>query len=292
MAIIIDGDPLADGAVEYEYQRLLQFYAQHIPASELEQQKGLLRKKAEEQAIGARLLQADADAQEITVPEYEVEPVIKDMLEACGSVDAFQAMVAEQHLTEDALRESIRNGRKVDILIEHLTVDLTVPTEEAVKTFFEAHTEDYMLPERVSARHVLAQIDAEDPNSKSVGTAKLNELRQKIAEGASFEDLAWTHSDCPSGRNSGGKLGWIGKGTLVSDLDDVLFELEVGVLSEVITTELGLHVIEILERLEPGPAEFDDVFEKVREFMVHAQRGDVIAAYVAELKKKAVIQQD
>ena len=57
-------------------------------------------------------------------------------------------------------------------------------------------------------------------------------------------------------------------------------------------TQLGLHIIEVLDRKEPGPADFDDVYEQVKDFMVHAQRGDVIAAYVAELKKNAVIQED
>ena len=84
----------------------------------------------------------------------------------------------------------------------------------------------------------------------------MSELREQILDGTDFEDIAWTHSDCPSGRNAKGQLGWIGKGTLVNDLDDVLFELETGELSEVVETQLGLHLIEVLDRQEPGPAEF------------------------------------
>ena len=292
MGIIINGERLQDSAVEYEYQRLLQFYSTHMPADQLEQQTGLLRKKAEEQAVGARLLMADAEAQDITVPEYEVDQRVTEMVEASGGVEGFQDMLVEQQITEETVRESIRNSRKIDILVQHLTADLQVPSDADIKAFFDAHTDDYMLPERVLARHILAQPDSESAEDKVLARTKLTELREQILGGADFEDVAWTHSDCPSGRNAKGQLGWIGKGTLVNDLDDILFELEIGALSDVVETQLGLHIIEVLDRKEPGPADFDDVYEQVKDFMVHAQRGDVIAAYVAELKKNAVIQED
>ena len=292
MGIIINGERLQESAVEYEYQRLLQFYSTHMPADQLEQQTGLLRKKAEEQAVGARLLMADAEAQDITVPEYEVDQRVTEMVEASGGVEGFQDMLVEQQITEETVRESIRNSRKIDILVQHLTADLQVPSDADIKAFFDAHTDDYMLPERVLARHILAQPDSESAEDKVLARTKLTELREQILGGADFEDVAWTHSDCPSGRNAKGQLGWIGKGTLVNDLDDILFELEIGALSDVVETQLGLHIIEVLDRKEPGPADFDDVYEQVKDFMVHAQRGDVIAAYVAELKKNAVIQED
>ena len=292
MGIIINGERLQESAVEYEYQRLLQFYSTHMPADQLEQQTGLLRKKAEEQAVGARLLMADAEAQDITVPEYEVDQRVTEMVEASGGVEGFQDMLVEQQITEETVRESIRNSRKIDILVQHLTADLEAPSDADIKAFFDAHTDDYMLPERVLARHILAQPDSESAEDKVLARTKLTELREQILGGADFEDVAWTHSDCPSGRNAKGQLGWIGKGTLVNDLDDILFELEIGALSDVVETQLGLHIIEVLDRKEPGPADFDDVYEQVKDFMVHAQRGDVIAAYVAELKKNAVIQED
>jgi len=75
------------------------------------------------------------------------------------------------------------------------------------------------------------------------------DLKQKIADGASFADLAKEHSSCPSGQ-SGGSLGEFGQGDMVPEFDAVIFgDLSIGEVSDPVKTQFGYHLIEVQKRI-------------------------------------------
>ena len=69
-----------------------------------------------------------------------------------------------------------------------------------------------------SARHILVEDEA-----------LCEDLKQQIADGADFADLAKEHSQCPSGRD-GGALGEFGRGQMVPEFDEVVFTGAVNVV--------------------------------------------------------------
>jgi parvulin-like peptidyl-prolyl isomerase len=83
--------------------------------------------------------------------------------------------------------------------------------------------------------------------------------------GASFAAVAKKSSQ---GLNAeeGGLNDWTNQGSLVSKrLDDALFTIETGKLSQVIEDERGYHIIRVLERTEPGKLSFEEVQTAIRE---------------------------
>jgi len=76
------------------------------------------------------------------------------------------------------------------------------------------------------------------------------ELKQQIADGASFADLAKEHSSCPSGKG-GGSLGEFGQGQMVPEFDAVIFsDLPIGQVSDPVKTQFGYHLIQVQKRLD------------------------------------------
>ena len=73
------------------------------------------------------------------------------------------------------------------------------------------------------------------------------DLKTQITNGASFEDLAKTHSDCPSGQ-SGGDLGEFRQGQMVPEFDQVIFSAEIGETHGPVQTQFGFHLIQIVSR--------------------------------------------
>jgi len=74
-------------------------------------------------------------------------------------------------------------------------------------------------------------------------------LKEQIADGASFADLAREHSGCPSGK-SGGSLGEFAQGQMVPEFDAVIFsDLPIGEVSEPVQTQFGYHLIVVEKRL-------------------------------------------
>jgi len=91
---------------------------------------------------------------------------------------------------------------------------------------------------KAQARHIL--VDTED---------KCNDLKQQIADGADFADVARDNSSCPSGK-SGGDLGEFGPGQMVKEFDEVVFNNEVGVVHGPVKTQFGYHLLEITSRTD------------------------------------------
>ncbi len=88
------------------------------------------------------------------------------------------------------------------------------------------------------ARHIL--VDTEE---------KCTELKQQIADGADFADIAKENSSCPSGKK-GGDLGEFGPGQMVKEFDEVVFSGEVGVVHGPVKTQFGYHLLEITSRTD------------------------------------------
>ena len=78
-----------------------------------------------------------------------------------------------------------------------------------------------------------------------VGTEQeANNLLSQIQGGASFEQLAQQHSQCPSGKN-GGDLGFFGRGQMVPAFETAAFSMEPGQVSAPIKTQFGFHLIKV-----------------------------------------------
>lgn len=67
-------------------------------------------------------------------------------------------------------------------------------------------------------------------------------IKQKLDEGASFENLARSSSLCPS-KAAGGDLGQFGPGRMVKPFEEAVFKLKVGEISDPISSAYGWHVV-------------------------------------------------
>lgn len=87
-----------------------------------------------------------------------------------------------------------------------------------------------------AARHILVPDEA-----------KCLELKQKIEGGADFADVAKEHSQCPSSAK-GGDLGTFGKGQMVPEFDQVVFNDDLNTVHGPVKTQFGYHLLEITAR--------------------------------------------
>ncbi len=288
--ITLNGQTLPEAAIEFEYRRLLQFYSQHMTPEQIKAEAQRFRAKAVDQAIGAKLLIAEAGRLDLKVPAARVDARVHAMVEQAGGSEVFAARLKESHFTEEELRRSIEQGCKVDLLVEKICEGIADPDEAEMKAFFEANKTSYLQPERASAQHILIRPASASDADRVTAESRLENIRTQIEQGQAFADLATAHSDCPSGKSNGGSLGWFARGMMVPEFDEVVFAMDVGELSDIIETQFGFHLIYKTGADEGGQASFSEAEPKVRELMRHARRGECVAAQVAELRKKADIQ--
>jgi len=76
---------------------------------------------------------------------------------------------------------------------------------------------------------------------------KINMIKDQLKAGADFAELARKYSDDGSARE-GGDLSWTTRGSFVPEFEAVAFQLEVNEISDVVETDFGYHIIQLLER--------------------------------------------
>jgi parvulin-like peptidyl-prolyl isomerase len=292
MTICVNGQAVPDEAVEYELARLIRFYSEHMSQDQIRKQMDALRQKAREQAVGARLLMAEAARLDLPVTDAEVDDSLNEMVERAGGPEAFSALLTRQGLSRDGVRQSIRQGKRLDKLIARIAQGVADPTEAELKAHYDAHRDEYMRPERAQARHILIKPESDTAQDRSKALETIETIRKRVVAGSDFSEEAATHSSCPSGRRTGGSLGWFSRGMMVPEFDEAVFSMAVGDLSGIVETTFGYHLIDKTGQEDAAPADYEDIREKVREFLRHTARGEAIAAYVADLKGNAVIEED
>jgi foldase protein PrsA len=287
--ITINGETLPNEAVDFEFRRLRQYYASHMTSEQLKKNEGKLRDQAKEQAIGAKLLLTEAGRLDIQVPETLIDKKLQPIMEQSGGKEVFNQRLQDNGITEQQMRDNISEGCKVDLLIERICTGISDPTEDEMKAFFDNNKEHYVQPERVAASHILIRPDSSSDADRVVAESRLEGIAQEIREGKDFGDLAAQHSECPSGKQNGGSLGWFSHGMMVPEFEEAAFNMAVGEISDIIETQFGFHIIMKTAEDAGGPAAFEEARDKIRDLIRHDQRGKCVAAYVADLKGKAVI---
>lgn len=103
------------------------------------------------------------------------------------------------------------------------------------------------MSDTVRASHILIMYAGSQRSSaKRTKDEALEHIKMIAAEhvnGIEFADLAGEYSECPSAQD-GGDLGEFGRGDMVPEFDDVVFELDIGDVSEVVETPFGFHLIQ------------------------------------------------
>lgn len=180
----------------------------------------------------------------------------------------------------------------IETLIDrHL--QLPEPTDEDCRRHYAAHAASYRTGERVRARHILFAVT---PGVDVVALRKhaepiLVDVRCCDAAAADrFADAARQWSNCPSGAQ-GGDLGWLRAGDCAPEFSRELFgRIEVGVLSRLVHSRFGLHIVEVLAR-EPGVAQ---PFEAVRATVANTLRQQAFVTalrqYLAVLAGNATVE--
>ena len=96
----------------------------------------------------------------------------------------------------------------------------------------------------------IAQHPELDPKA---ARAQIADILRRVRAGEDFAALARQYSTDPGSKESGGDLGWFGRGMMVKPFEDAAFALKPGETSDIVETQFGFHLIRLDERrTQPG----------------------------------------
>lgn len=197
------------------------------------------------------LNQAELDSIEVTDAqiESEIDYRIRYYLAQLGSQEKvekyFNKTMSE---IKDELRTIIKDQKMIEE-VQRKIVDGVSATPGDVREFFASIPSD-SIP-MVSAQYEIAELVKKPPitlDEKLEVKDRLYGLRSRILKGERFSTMALLYSEDPGSAKKGGELGFKGRGELVPEFEAAAFALKDGEISEVVETEYGYHIIQMIER--------------------------------------------
>lgn len=181
------------------------------------------------------------------------------------------------------LREPLKvKARYLAYRVEDFAADIEV-SDQDVRAYYDVYRDRrFRRREAVQFSQIFIPAPAEGttPGDRAAARKQLEEVLKQAREGADFAELARQHSRDESAAQ-GGDMGRVGRGQLVATLEEALFVLKQGEVSEIVETEFGLHLLKAVERQEEGVVEIDEVREQIVEALTR-ERGAARAARAAE----------
>ncbi len=194
---------------------------------------------------------------------------------------------AEPRFLEPGRRETDEESL-IRAVIEQ-RVQTTVPDDAACRAFHAAHRELFRSPPLYAASHILLAARPDTPERGEALAAARAILQRLSACPQDFEELARSHSACPS-RASGGRLGQIAAGDTVPEFEAALAAMKVGaVAAEPVASCYGIHVVRLDDRAEGAELPFEAVRERIRDMIERAGWARAAKALVVELAAAARI---
>lgn len=121
---------------------------------------------------------------------------------------------------------------------------------------------------QVRARHILIKVPSDSPQSVwDQAYKKALAIKERLAKGEPFEDLAKEASDDETNKNLGGELGWFSSGRMAPEFEKAAFSLKVGEISDPVKTDLGWHLIQVEDKKGFVETSFLDWFNEQKSKM-------------------------
>lgn len=204
---------------------------------------------------------------------------------------AIQELILRHLMLEQAEKLGIKaegDDETIGALLDQ-EVHVSVADEAECRTFYEQNPASFQQGESASASHILFSL--ENGAIESLVKAKAEGILAQVkANPTHFASLAKDHSTCPSGQE-GGALGQFGRGQMVPEFENAVFSTAPGEIApELVETQFGYHIIQVTDRRGGEPVAFDEVKERLQEFLSEMAGRKANHAYIATLLAAAKIE--
>lgn len=286
----VNGYAITQGEVDGALVKMFSFRGP-IPPNEMPRIRQQLGPRVQDQLIDQKLLEQALEKVDFKPTEEAVAERWKIIEENLPPGTTLEEQLARSGLTRDEVDKKVREMLVLEGLLEP-KAEGKPPTEADSKAFYDKNIESYRVQKQVRARHILLKTAPTDDDAKKAELKKkLEGLRAELTkpDGPAFEDVAKEHSTCPSSAQ-GGDLGQFTPGRMVPAFEKVAFELEPGIVSEIVETEFGYHLIKVDEKQDATTKPFEEVKSQILNQLRMRRIEKARKAFLAELRASAKIE--
>ena len=225
------------------------------------------------------------------------------------SMEDLEKAAQQQGVSYEDFKEQIRTEIVTQKVIGQEVGSRIHVTNEEVQKWYNEHQKELEAPEQVRLAEILVSTQApkpasdeqkkdssaqnvqlpEDPSRVADAQAKANDLLSQLRKGAKFDEIARKSSD-GSTAAQGGEIGVFKRGEMAKELEDKIFALKAGEVSDVIRTRQGFIIFKVLEHQQAGIPPLKDVDNRIRDVIYVQKLEPAARAYLTKLREEAFIE--
>lgn len=285
MSIKINDQIIPDWAIERQAEALLENVAKGMPGKPREIVMISALDLAKERLIDQALMAQESRRRKYRVDSVELQKKIKLWLKQNGGKKAFSKINNPMIQNQEDLKRELSDQMRFNQLLEEESQCDAVSTADARK-YYDERPELFRMEEQLSASHLLKMAKTEAEFEKALEDVKA--LRARLHSGENFAELVRLESD---DKGNDGNLGTFGKGRMVPEFEKAAYALKPGELSEPVRTQFGWHLIQLHERIPEKITPFEEICEKVVEYLTERKKDKVFEDFLDGLKDRATIEE-
>jgi peptidyl-prolyl cis-trans isomerase SurA len=219
--------------------------------------------------------------------------------------DLEKAAEAQGASYED-FKQNLRNQIITQKVISNEVGQKLAMNKDEEKKFYDQHRVELEQPEQVRLSEILiapkppakpaaapgakpeAPTEAEMQAALDAAKAKAQDLLDQIHKGAKFDDVAKKYSDGSSAKD-GGDLSYFKRGTLSKELDDKVFAMKAGEMTDVIRSKQGYMILLVAEHQMAGIPTLKEVEPRIQDALYMQKLQPALRTYLTTLREEAFI---
>jgi peptidyl-prolyl cis-trans isomerase SurA len=250
------------------------------------------RKSIMEQLIFGKLLTLAAKADGITIEDEEFLTEFQVRRAGLPTEQAFQDYLKQEQLTEDTLKEKLRERLMQDKFMEKIAKDISVDEEEIREHYDRLLSGDKL--SRKGRTYDIAQIllrpASTDVEEWMKTKEELTAIRQRILAGENFQDMAREFSQDPQSAPHGGVYYEVFPDQLPPVLAHEVEDITVGGVSEPLRGPGGWHLLTLLRRNEPGVIPIEKAQGRIYDLLFESKKQAAVQEVLLKVRENENIK--
>lgn len=284
MAILVNGQRVEDREIQEEVARLRPSYEQAFAGLEAGAREAQLLDWSKENVIERVLLRQEAKNSGPAVSAADVDAAFAQLKERYPKIeDLYKELNADG---EEQAKAIIELQIKVEHKIAEIYAKTPKLTDAEIADYYEQNKERFASGEQIRVAHIVKYINWQ--TDEAAAHEAVSQAYAEIASGAAFEIVAPKYTDCA---DRGGDLGYVVRGQLVEEFEDVVFNLNPGQVSDVFRTRFGFHIAKLYDRRPPAVPPLKEVKEQVAQQAAEHKREQALGEYLDSLRSKAKVEE-
>ncbi|MFT5388001.1 MAG: parvulin-like peptidyl-prolyl isomerase [Lysobacterales bacterium] len=236
-----------------------------------------LENKGLEKLIEDKLILSNSNEIGLTVRKEAVDERLNEYKTKYASEEAFMEALLTHGGTITDMRNKIEEQLKIQYVIDHSVRSKIYVNPQEITDYYNANKEKFAKKESITLDSIFISA------SKDSSGAKAQDALNKIKAGGDFKVIAETYSETPA-------VGRVEKGQLMSDIEDVIFALDIEEVSQIVTTDTGLYIFKALKKTPGQVAELSEVKPFIKDKVFDDKFRVKFQEWLTELKNNAYIE--